>query len=491
MSSSTRFAAPLSRSSRRRRRPRLRAAWLGCMVGLTLTGGLVLPAGASAITTHFTVTNASSYDLKLTDVTAPAANDTPAIINTTSVASRPPDGAVLEPGATAGFDLTYYFLSTNGARADYSLLDGNQTVGTVHATMVQYGLGGVRTDCRVDAASEMCIGPGQNSKSVTVVDPPGTVRNVPAAVKQQQADALQTLCISGSAATCSFTAKEQEHLESQGHQVGGYVDNPANFDEQTRIKIEDSVGTSDSVDVGLTAGTELFDLVKAEIEVRYTHDWTQEHVFGQEVDLTVPSHKRCWFVATSPIVRYTGDFKATLGNTTWNLTDIYFDGPDTYPSPPAASWGYTPKCVDLPPSTGVRGPAPGSKLVLRGGYKSPASASIDRPRLKLAIVGPSRLVPEASTAYRIVLSRSRPGRRLSYTPQDVRVRVRLGHREVGRWRVRTLSAGHPREFPIAVRTDAASSGRICLTATASARNAIGARTTHCLRLSASTIAGLG
>lgn len=491
MSSATGFRARLARSSRPRP-SRLRAAWLGCVLGLGSTVGLLLlPGSASAITTHFAVTNAGSYTIKLTDVAPPTAQDTPAIINTTSVASRPPDGAVVQPGTTAGFDLTYFFLSTNGARADYSLLDGTQTVASVHVTMVQYGFGGVRTDCRVDGASELCIGAGQNSNSVTVVDPPGTVRNVPASVKQQQAEALQTLCINGSAATCSFTSKTQEHLESPGHQVGGYVDNPDNFDEKTKIKVEDSVSTSDSVDVGLTAGTELFDLVKAEIEVRYMHEWTQEHDFGQDVELVIPSHKRCWFVATSPIVRYTGDFKVTLGNTTWKLTDVHFDGPDTYPSPPAATWGYTPKCVDLPPSTHVGGPAPGSKLVLRGRYKSPASGSIGRPRLKLSIAGPSRLYPRASTAYRIVLSSGRVSRRPSYTPQDVRVRVGLGHRQVGRWLVRTLSAGHIRAFNFAVQPGTASSGRVCLRATASARNAIGARTTDCLLLSPSAIVGLG
>src|SRR5437763_11735860 len=120
------------------------------------------------------------------------------------------------------------------ARANYALLNGTQTVGTVYATLVSYGFGGVRTDCRVDASVvpyAMCIGAGQNSAAVTFVDPPGTVRDVPASLKQQQAKALQTLCISGSVARCSFTAKKQEHLESQGHQVGGYVDNPANFEE--------------------------------------------------------------------------------------------------------------------------------------------------------------------------------------------------------------------------------------------------------------------
>jgi hypothetical protein len=491
MSSSTGLPSRRSRSSRRQsQRP---AAWLGCVLGLALTGGLLLPAGASAITTHFTVTNASSYTLKLTGVTTPTAQDTPVKIDTTSVESRPADGALLEPGATARFDLTYFVFQNDGARADFALLDGTQTVGTLYATMIQQAPVGVNTGCRVARVnpSVMCIGVGVGSTSVTVVDPPGTVRNVPASVKQQQAQALQTLCINGSAATCRFTAKKQEHLESQGHQVGGYVDNPDNFNEKTTIKIEDHVGTSDSVDVGLTAGTELFELVKVEIEVRYKHDWTQEHVFGQDVELTVPPHKRCWYVATSPIVRYTGDFKATLGNTTWNLTDIYFDGPDTYPSPPAASWGYTPKCVDLPPSTRVGGPAPGSTLVLRGSYRSPASASINRPRLNLAIVGPSRLFAGGLTVYQFVLSASRPGRQLSYVPQDVRVRVRLGKRGLRRWLVRTLSADHAREFQVAVRTGAARSGRVCVTATASAPNAIGARTSDCRRLSASPIAGRG
>jgi hypothetical protein len=54
-------------------------AWLrpkSCVDGV-----LVLPGSASAFSRHFTVQNYSSYDLKLTNVTAPARADTPGLCN--------------------------------------------------------------------------------------------------------------------------------------------------------------------------------------------------------------------------------------------------------------------------------------------------------------------------------------------------------------------------------------------------------------------------
>jgi hypothetical protein len=462
---------------------RLRLAYV---IGLAIIGALVAPSAASAISTHFTVINATSYALKLNDIATPTAQDTPARIDRTDVPGRPPDGAVIPSGTTAGFEVTYFFLSTNGGRADFSLLNGDQAVGAAHVTMVQYGLGGVRTDCRIDNSSTLCAGAGQDSSSVTVIDPPGTVHDVPASLKQQQADALKTLCANGNAASCHFTANKQAHLESEPHQVGGHVDNPHDYDEKTTIHLKDTVGTSDSVDVGITAGTELFEVVKVEVEAKYSHEWTAEHTFEQDVELTIPSKKRCWFVATAPIIRYTGDFKVTLGNTTWNLTDVYFDGPDTDQSPPAANWGYSPTCVDLPSSSRESAPAPGSRIVLQGRYRT-SSAAVKKPRLKVRIVGPSRLHPAVPTAYRIVVSRRPPGRHMSYPASNVSVRVRSGHRQLRRWVVKTLSLGQDRALSVAVPPSTGGDRRVCLTATARARNAIGARATRCLSVSSAPI----
>jgi hypothetical protein len=37
---------------------------------------------------------------------------------------------------------------------------------------------------------------------------------------------------------------------------------------------------------------------------------------------------KCWIDAVEPLYRDTGNFTVTLGNTTWNLTGVYFDSPD-------------------------------------------------------------------------------------------------------------------------------------------------------------------
>jgi hypothetical protein len=62
--------------------------------------------------------------------------------------------------------------------------------------------------------------------------------------------------------------------------------------------------------------------------VSYEHEWTHEHEFSQDFDADVPAHTTLWFCHEAAVIRDTGDFTATLGNTTWHLTGVSFDSPD-------------------------------------------------------------------------------------------------------------------------------------------------------------------
>jgi hypothetical protein len=70
----------------------------------------------------------------------------------------------------------------------------------------------------------------------------------------------------------------------------------------------------------------------AAISVKYEHEWTTEHKFEQDVDVTCGPHRRCWINATQPRVRYTGNYTLTMGNTSWTVRDVYFDQPNLFPS---------------------------------------------------------------------------------------------------------------------------------------------------------------
>jgi hypothetical protein len=484
---------------RRRRLLRVGGPLLGFVVSWALALGVLAPGTANALSNHFTVSNYSSYKLRLDSITTPPAwfADV-AFVNKAEAEGRPPDGAVLDPGATDGYEVTYFFLAQNAPEANYSILDtaGHQ-VGWFYVAMNVTGARLLATNCQVAGraggpfqediqapAGLDCTGEGDNSTSVALVEAPGTVHNISPSLKQQQADYLRTLCANSSAAACHFTANKQEHLESPGHQVGGFVSNPYDTELKTTIKLRDTIGSSDSVEVGIKAGGKLFEIIDVEVEAKYGHEWTQEHEFGQEVEATVPPGKRCWFTATAPIIRYTGDFKVTMANSTWNLTDVYFDGPDT--TSQAASWGYRLNCESIPPADRRRTPAPrpGTKLVLRGRYKTEGAASseIAQPRLRLSIVGPSTRRPGGRADFAVLLRSERSLGTLTHALGDVRLRVAVRDRVVRRWLVRgpALGLGRTRKFQFAARVPSRGVRSVCVRAKATARRAITGQATHCL-----------
>jgi hypothetical protein len=173
--------------------------------------------------------------------------------------------------------------------------------------------------------------------NVTLLDPPGTVNNLPPEQKQAQANVLNQLCNAG-VASCTFTPTEEDHILSDAHVVGEAAVNPKDFEMKTTIETKDSVGESDSVGVELSAGVE--EGVVAEVTAKYDHEWTKEHDFSQSFEVAVKPHTKVWFTHEAPTIKDTGDFKVTLGNTTWNLTGVYFEHPDL--TPQAQIGAYTP-----------------------------------------------------------------------------------------------------------------------------------------------------
>jgi hypothetical protein len=68
-----------------------------------------------------------------------------------------------------------------------------------------------------------------------------------------------------------------------------------------------------------------------EVTAKYKHTWDHEYKFTQTEHADVPPHTHVWYTHTAPMLRDTGEFTVTLGNTTWNLTGVYFDHPDIQP----------------------------------------------------------------------------------------------------------------------------------------------------------------
>jgi hypothetical protein len=117
-------------------------------------------------------------------------------------------------------------------------------------------------------------------------------------------------------------------MESPTHQVGNALINNTDEEQETDVTISDTVGSTDSVEISVKVGAKLFKVVDVSVTAKYSHEWTREHTFEQKVRVRCPAHTKCWIMGIAPMLRDTGDFHLTLGNTTWNVRGVYFDSPD-------------------------------------------------------------------------------------------------------------------------------------------------------------------
>jgi Ca2+-binding RTX toxin-like protein len=302
----------------RESRRRARAVLLAGLISAALAVAGLLPAAASAATRGFQVYNLSSHPIKFKDIEL--------IQGGATFDSTPAAGAVLQPGAGFhDFEQTYYFAARTSGTAIYQILgDSGQPIGQFNAQM-DIGLG---VDTYVYCATSVGTCTTNRFNTLTLLDPPGTVINVPAAQGQAQAAVLNQLCQQDNSAACNFTVTNEASIDSPSHQVGNALINNTDEEQETDVKISDTVGSTDSVEISLKAGAKILDVVEVSITAKYSHEWTREHTFEQRVTVNCKAHTKCWIMGTAPMLRDTGDFRLTLGNTTWNLPGVYFDSPD-------------------------------------------------------------------------------------------------------------------------------------------------------------------
>lgn len=319
-----------------RRRRRQRAALLLGLITTGVLGGILVPLSAHAgahrppatpsptsstsdvtpqYSRGFHIYNLSSYRMKLVSITGDGKFE-----------GRPADGEILMPGV--GFhdvEVQWVWLSNQRDTATYAILDdAGRQIGTYKAHLTVTGGDGVPS-----WKSETTVGvAGGEGMNLTLLDKPGTVRNIPASEAQAQAATLKQLCAQTTSATCTFTATKRETITGPEHKVQDSFHNASDLTGTYTIARVDTVGITNSVGVTVTAGTSLFNIVNLELSAQYGHEWTKSKEFHQSVDVEVPPDWEVWLTDSAPMIRDTGDFTIKLGNTTWQLRNVYFDSPD-------------------------------------------------------------------------------------------------------------------------------------------------------------------
>jgi hypothetical protein len=438
-----------------RRRPR--AVLLALLASLAFVAVISSPGTASADSRGFLVNNLTGQDARV--VSADLWPDS-------HWEGRPDDGAVLRPGAAAqDWELSGAEAIVDVSRgiASYSI-DGiwvtlTFTVPNVLLLQAPYA-SCVSSDARVVTCAV-------NGTTITLLDPPGTVHEIPADQPRAQAAVIKQWC-SGDVkfADCTFHPTSQVRINSPLHTVGQPFRNSTNAEQRTVYKIKDAVGSSDSLGGEVTGSGTIAKIVKLAVTVKYEHEWTEEHTFEQDLELTCPARTLCWVNATTPLLRTTGDFVLTVGNTKWVMSGVVVDTPD-----PDGVGAYQ-ACNDKTCVTDVT-PAPGSPVgrVESGRYVAPADRQIARPQIKLSVASPSAVVPGQVADYQVTVTGAQRAGRLVYPLQHIGLLDTVSGSVVASQTVGGLAPGQSRTVPLQIVVPPGAQGTLCTVIVAAARDA--------------------
>ncbi len=229
----------------------------------------------------------------------------------------------VHPGEAQHFEGVFLFGINSRWRIHYGVGVGGRWL-SVDIDMLITGKNTTATGC-VDASGLACVA---QSRRVLLMDPTTTVHDIPAGQGQQQAALLNQLCVDPTAAKCTFTPTKRQRTQGAWHVISKPVSNRTGTDTTTVYREGDDSSITNSIGVELSFTGTLFKLVETTLTGKYQHEWTESHHFSQEVTIPVKTGYKAWLAGTNPVIRDTGDFTVTMGNTTWQLRGVYFDSPD-------------------------------------------------------------------------------------------------------------------------------------------------------------------
>jgi hypothetical protein len=173
-----------------------------------------------------------------------------------------------------------------------------------------------------------------SSDNVKMLDPPGTVHNITADNRQEQAAVLANLCKPGSGATCTYVpdGNKPEQTEAAPAVASSVHTNCSDKKEaEYEFSAEHKQSTENSVEAGFEYEFDsnfIFESAKVKLELKYGHKWVTEDSWGEKITRPIEPMDTAWIAITAPILRYNGDFHLDVGNTSWDLRNVYWDEPD-------------------------------------------------------------------------------------------------------------------------------------------------------------------
>lgn len=280
----------------------------------------------------FTVTNLTGSSVTLSNFFYDRANFEGSV-------GSPPVGTVLKPGDTARFESAQYL---NPASSYQTIATFTSTApdGTPREWKVKMYTDSISVASPDQSVASCTTGDCTFTKpdgwsfngNTYLVDPAGSTYTIDSGQGQKQAQILNSLCANGSA-KCSFSPKTFEQTQSSPRVVATTVNKGSTTITSTLTRSE-TVETTTSLALSLSAKATILQVVELGITRESTQSWTESTQYQYSVQQPIDPNSRGILEVQDPVKRVTGDFVATIGNTTYRLNGVTFETPDPDPTRP-------------------------------------------------------------------------------------------------------------------------------------------------------------
>lgn len=243
---------------------------------------------------------------------------------------EPYDGTTTSPGSTSTWGIVYWPDRINTADIRYELNDQWHTHFEVESTVDgSIAVNDGETDRGFYSHYTPVVSQRPDGSEWLTIEAAGQhVYNLTGVQAEQEYQMLKTLGNGGEVAY-NFKQTGYQHNVLSAPQLAGSPQQNLNDPLPTNnsFTTSDSVATTTTWSVSATVGADIAGIVKVEASASYGQSYAEDHTVSSTESLPIAQGYAGWFTVQNPVDRVTGDFTITVGNDTWNLTDVGFDLP--------------------------------------------------------------------------------------------------------------------------------------------------------------------
>jgi hypothetical protein len=241
--------------------------------------------------------------------------------------AEPINGTTVRPGHSYQFGVTLWFLRGNQGILDFQIGDTDEYL---RVTAVPQFAEGVKDSHFLNGTGKYTTSVGGDFRStLALTSSTPVVHDLPAGEGQAQYEALRQLCDSTSFASCTFTPTSRVTALAPEKRVTHVFPNEGPTKVNYIYEWSSTTTTTSEWGVEATLSTTVANIVEVSVAAHYNESIEHSEQTGGSVEVPVKPNYAAWLTFQAPIYRVTGDFTITVGNETWNLTDVHFDVPRT------------------------------------------------------------------------------------------------------------------------------------------------------------------